>query len=289
VSPVRDARRDPPPDRFVTVAIAGDMWRVRAADAADLERSDAARLLEGPGVREGAPGQGRSRLARLRVGSRDAVGKRALHGGLLGGLLGGHFLGSARVERTLDAAERLRSAGVPTAAVIAAGWRRTIGPLRAHALLTEAIAGGVSLQDSLLVPGLGRGRRRALLHAAGRSVRAMHAAGFRHADLNLANLVVAPAADGPFVHVVDLDGGRFEAPLGTRSAGRNLARLLRSWEKWVEPHVQGGLADLVAFLRGYSPVAAERRRLAEDLLRRRSGLWARRWLWDWRRATARRA
>jgi len=216
----------------------------------------------------------------LAIGGRRAVGKRALHGGLFGRVLGGLYLGHGRVEAAMDAALRLRSAGVPTPEVIAAGWRQVTRPFFALALLTEEIA-GQSLHERLVACADRPHGRRMLLKAAGEAVRRMHDAGFVHADLNLANLVVEAGSGVPRVHIVDLDGGRFVPVPRERAALGNLRRLLRSWEKFIAPRTRADTRDLAAFLRGYTGDAGERRRLAAALVRYRSRLWARRIAWRW--------
>lgn len=267
---------------FGLSSIGDTVWMVRPGDAGDLERSGAPRLLEGDGVRASGQGRGRGVMTRMMVGGREAIGKRALHGGLLGPLLGAVYIGHGRIDAVAGAALRLRSAGVPTPDVIAAGWRPMTGPFCALALLTELVPGATSLHEWLRASSPTPGRRRLLLRAAGETVRGMHRAGFRHADLNLANLLVEGGAGWPRVQVIDLDGGRFTTGAPDRAATGNLRRLLRSWEKLIEPHLKGGLRDLVAFLRGYAADPEERRRLAGALLRYRSRLWARRLVWRWR-------
>jgi tRNA A-37 threonylcarbamoyl transferase component Bud32 len=266
-------------DEYRMATFGVTVWMVRPGDAGDLERSGAPRILEGKGRRASGPGRGRGAMTRLTIAGREAIGKRALHGGLLGPLLGGVYLGHGRVEAVAHAALRLRAAGVATPDVIAAGWRPIVRPFYALALLTEMVPDAMSLQECLLASPPTPGRRRALLRAAGETVRAMHGAGFRHADLNLANLVVEGGPGSPRVHVIDLDGGRFATGTRDRAAAGNLCRLVRSWEKFIEPRVSGGLRDLVAFLRGYTADPARRRRLAEALIRHRARLWARRVAW----------
>jgi len=205
------------------------------------------------------------------LAGRAAYAKRGLHGGLARRALGGLFWRDRRVLRALEAAGRLRAAGVATPDVLAAGCRMVFGSLWAYVLVTEAIPGGASLQTLLAGQPLPR-RRRRLARGAGRSVRALHDAGFVHADLNLANLVAADAgermsaADASEVHVIDLDGGRFSGEVGLGARRRNLLRLLRSYEKWIAPDSPLDRRDAFAFLRAYSgDDEALFRRLLHDL------------------------
>jgi len=277
-----DATGRPVIDDYGVARVGVTVWTVRPGDAGDLERSGAPLLLEGGGRRATVMGGGRGVMTRLTIGGREAIGKRALHGGLLGFLLGGVYLGHGRVEAVARAAQQLRSAGVPTPDVIAAGWRPLAGPFCAMALVTQLVPGAKNLQEALLGSLPPPARRRLLLRAAGETVRAMHDAGFRHADLNLANLIVEAGSAKTSVQVIDLDGGWFATGVGDRAATGNLCRLLRSWEKVIGPSVKGGLRELAAFLRGYSADRAERRQLARILIRYRSRLWARRLAWRWR-------
>ncbi len=238
------------------------------------------------------PEVGRGGIRHLRIGSRAAVGKRLLHGGVLAGVTRGFFLGAGRVEEVVTISARLRSAGVPTPEVIAAGWRPAAGPFGALALVTAAIEGGRNLLQLLPATRAGSLQRRLLLRAAGQTVARLEAAGFAHADLNLANLVATLEGEGARVAVVDLEGGRFVeaagSPGATSGAGASagLRRLMRSWEKWVEPKAPGSLRDLAAFMTGYSADRRARRRAARDLLRYRDGLGARRMRWRLVRASA---
>jgi tRNA A-37 threonylcarbamoyl transferase component Bud32 len=223
---------------------------------------------------------GRSGLQALRVGGMAAIGKRARHGGAAR-FLGGLYLGRQRAVRPLVCALRLRESGVFTPSVLAAGWRRVLGPLHAHALITELIPGGVNLQAAM-GSGTGATERRVVLTAAGAAVRKMHDAGFLHADLNLANLVLERTSDGLRAHIIDLDRGRFEETLTSAQRRATLERLLRSWEKWRPGGKPLGLRDALAFLRGYSVGdKIARHELFHELRRFRARLGPRRVLWRW--------
>lgn len=240
---------DGPPSGYVMVSLNKATWITRSDCARSLSASGAWRLLEGPAPRAGASGEGRAGSTALQFGGVAAVAKRARHGGAAGAL-GGLYLGCRRIVDTLISAVRLREAGVPTPNVLAAGWRRVLGPLHAHALVTETVPGGVNLQTAL-ASRMNSLERRAALRASGRAVRAMHDAGFLHADLNLANLVLERTSAGSRAHIVDLDRGTFAAVLTTAQRRSNLDRLLRSWEKWRPGGMLPGRRDAVAFMQGY--------------------------------------
>jgi len=274
------------PPGYVTSETAAGTWIVRSdvAGALPVEALDA--LLRGGLKPAAAPGRGRGDIVRLDFAGRYGIGKRARHGGLLGRLLGGSYWGTGRALRPIALARRLRRAGVPTPDVLAAGWRRVAGPLHAHALVTEAVPGAVNLQEALLDARPGA-KLQALCRASAEAVRAMHDAGFVHADLNLSNLVLEDVAGSLRAHVVDLDRGRFVSVLSDGDRLRNLSRLLRSHEKWVAGTAPLRPRDVVAFLERY---CRGDRALIRDLLgrlaRHRSRLWLRRMAWRRRRSNA---
>jgi tRNA A-37 threonylcarbamoyl transferase component Bud32 len=235
---------------FDLVETPGRVWLVRPGLKAALAGSPAAALLEGPPPTAGAPGTGRGGATSLQLQGHPAFAKRALHGGLRRFLFADLFWGDGRGRRTVGAAGRLQSAHVRTPSILAAGWRQVLGPFCVHVLVTEAIPGAVNLHAMLA--GLPRSpQRRAILGAAGRAVARMHAVGFVHADLNLANLVLESADPEAGVLVVDLDGGVFHSRIRFAQRRANLRRLLRSYEKWLAPAQALGAADAMAFLRGY--------------------------------------
>ena len=239
-----------PAEGFDLIETPGRVWLVRPGLAEALAASPAAALLEGPPPAAGAPGTGRGGATSLALLGRPAFAKRALHGGLRRFLFADLFWGTGRGRRTVMAAGRLQAAKVRTPSILAAGWREALGPWRAHVLVTEAIPGAVNLQT--LLAGLPRSQvRRAVLGAAGRAVARMHAAGFVHSDLNLANLVLESADPEAGVFVVDLDGGAFFPQVGFAQRRANLRRLLRSYEKWLAPAQALRTVDAMAFLHGY--------------------------------------
>jgi hypothetical protein len=269
---------DEAPAGYVRVSIDRTTWMTRSDCAQVLAASGAGRLLEGRTSRASAPGQGRAGSVALRVGGLAAVAKRAQHGGAAR-VLGGLYLGCRRVVGTLMSAVRLREAGVSTPSVLAAGWRRVLGPLHAQALVTEMVPGGINLQTAL-ASRMDTLERRAVLGASGRAVKAMHDAGFHHADLNLANLVLERTPAGSKAHIVDLDRGTFEDPLTAARRRSNLERLLRSWEKWRPGGMPPGPRDALAFLRAYCEGdRAAMRGYFDDLRRARGRSGLRRLAW----------
>lgn len=184
-------------------------------------------------------GGGRGALGLVRPGlpgGSALVVKGYRHGGLLGGLLASRYLSPRRALRAVEASDAARRGGVPAPLVVAAAAERAF-PVgcRLYEVALE-IPGAEPLDRALALggpagPRLPRGarsRRRLLVEACARSVRALHDAGIDHRDLNLANLLAAPGPGGPSVHVVDFDAARAGAPLPPRRRLRALRRLYRS-------------------------------------------------------------
>jgi tRNA A-37 threonylcarbamoyl transferase component Bud32 len=259
----------------------GGSWQVRADCLAGMAGVPTRDLLSGRRDRDvGGSGSGRGGITRFDLAGRHAVGKRSLRGGLFGPMLGGLFWGTERALRPIGLARSLRQDGVLTPEVLAAGSRRLLGPLHAHALITEAIPGGLNLLEALRRQPSGTDP--GLLNAAAGTIRSMHEAGFLHADLNLANLVVEHGPSGLRVHIIDLDRGRLVSPMTPALRARNLARLLRSYEKWMAHDRPLDRGEAIGFLRGYcGSDEILLQYLLERLRRYRSGLNPRRLLWRW--------
>lgn len=173
-----------------------------------------------------------------------------MHGGLAGRLLGGLYLGPARLLGQIEAARRLDQAGIPTPEILAVGWRRVLLAFSAQAIVTRAIPGAENLYEVARQEAPWR-RRRAILERSADLVRAMHDAGFLHADLNVTNLVLGEGPDGDRIHVVDLEKGRFRTPLPMSDRAANLGRLVRSYEKWIPDLRRLGAREEILFLRRY--------------------------------------
>ncbi|MFQ5878111.1 MAG: lipopolysaccharide kinase InaA family protein [Acidobacteriota bacterium] len=259
-------------------------WLARNDCAEAIQKGEADLLFAGAARREPAAGGGRGGLVRLRLAGQEAVGKRALHGGLLGRILGGLYLGAGRAVAQLVAAERLERAGVPTPAVLAVGWRRAFGPFHQHAVVTRRVHRSQNLYEAALEDAPWR-RRRISLEKSASLVRSMHDAGFLHADLNVSNILLGEGPDGDRVHIVDLDRGRFVRRAGPGARFRNLARLLRSYEKWIAGRFRLTAREELLFLRSYcGPDRSLLRRLQRRLQRYRGRLRLRRILWGGARA-----
>jgi 3-deoxy-D-manno-octulosonic acid kinase len=120
-----------------------------------------------------------------------------------------------------DLLRKLRAAGLPVPAPIAACYRRQ--DLRYQAsIIVERIAGARSFVDAIREAGAG-----APWAAVGTAVGRCHRHRVHHADLNANNILLAPDQT---VHLIDWDKGRIEVSAG-RWRRRVLDRLQRSLRK----------------------------------------------------------
>lgn len=196
-----------------------------------------------------ALGGGRAPAASVRWPNdgREIVVRRLRHGGVLGGLLRGAFLGPARVCRELAVTAELQRSGAPVPAPAFALARRLAGPLWECAIATER-AEDVGLARVLAAGDAARTRR--AVSAVARALRRFHDAGGRHADLNVANLLLAPSGDDFAALVIDLDRARIAAPVPPSRRMRELARLYRSLVKR-GLQTRLGAGDRAAFFAAY--------------------------------------
>lgn len=221
---------------------------------------DEGALLQLPERIRHAPGRASRRRGRITTWRwqpswHDGPGLRVreyVHGGVLGRLFGGFFLGSRRMRNELSLHISAHQAGVPTSEPVALRIERVRGPLvRAH-YVSEEIPGALDLlalcrEHNRPFPA----RRRALAHAVAECIARMHDAGILHADLNLRNLLISKNADRPRCSVIDFDKGVFrgELTLGQRMA--NLLRLERSVLKWAAARHAISALDRLRMLRSY--------------------------------------
>lgn len=248
-----------------------------------------ARLVQ---TQPGVPERGRAQRDRLPStlpaphGGMPVAVRTFQHGGMLWNLAPlavRRLYGSpARVLEELALYARARARGVPTLDPLGAVLHRR-GPRRWQlALVTRWLEGSEDLRAPF-GPETSPAERCAVWSAVGRSVAALHEAGFEHADLHVGNLLSHRNGAGAFtVTVIDLDRCRDHGrPLSPARRSANLLRLYRSIVKRHARHAPRQCnAELRAFLRAYAgPDAALRRELVRAL--RRYGPWlrARRLLW----------
>jgi hypothetical protein len=96
------------------------------------------------------------------------------------------------------------------------------------------------------------------LDAAATLVAALSAAGARHHDLNVKNVLIeAPASDRPVAYVLDVDRVQFSSAGDPAALEGNLARFLRSARKWRDRYgAQIGEEELTVFERAVRERAA---------------------------------
>lgn len=160
------------------------------------------------------------------------VVRRNRHGGMLRRLTGDRFLPPTRAPYELTVARTLAERGVPTPEIVAYATYPAGPLLRRADVASREVPRARDLAVSLLaLPD--RAGKQALLEATATLLAQLAAAGAHHADLNLKNVLLVPAADGAYTAwVLDVDRVTFDAPHGARVAARNHARLARSAEKW---------------------------------------------------------
>ncbi|HVE77788.1 MAG TPA: lipopolysaccharide kinase InaA family protein [Gemmatimonadaceae bacterium] len=158
------------------------------------------------------------------------VVRHSRHGGLLAPLTGDLFIAPTRAPRELAASIRLAAAGVPTPA-IAAYVVYPVIPGLARADVATLALDGEDLAARLARPD--RGQREAAWRATHALLARLAAAGARHSDLNMKNVLVVDAPGGGVeALVLDVDVVVFGVPGDPAVARANARRLLRSARKW---------------------------------------------------------
>jgi hypothetical protein len=224
-----------PPDGFVRLA-AG---RCVAVARAEHEHDARAMLAEGTlyeaatrdlGARTLA-GRGAAYAIALPVSGTHAVVRHNRHGGLLAPITRDLFLPPTRAPHELYVSLRLAELGVRTPAVLIYGMQ-TVGILFRRAdLVTREVPHARDLA-SYMMPDVPDDARAAAWHATRALVRALNAAGARHHDLNVKNVLLAAGPSGLEAWVLDVDRVVFGQANAASVRVGNAARLLRSARKW---------------------------------------------------------
>lgn len=222
--------------RCVAVALAAhaDDARAMLAEGSLYEaaaRDLAARPLHGRGV---------AYAIALPVTGTRAVVRHNRHGGLLAPLTRDLFLPPTRAPRELAIALRLRELGVPTPDVLMYGTSPAPLGFRRADVVTREIEGGRDL-SAFMMPETANDARAAAWEATRALVLTMNAAGVRHHDLNVKNVLLAPRETGLVACLLDVDRVTFGAAGSVELARANVARLLRSARKWRDE--RGALFD----------------------------------------------
>lgn len=190
---------------------------------ATAARDPAARPLAGRGVAYA--------ISLPRTGVR-AVVRHNRHGGLFAPLTRDVFLAPTRAPYELDVSLRLTERGVRTPRVLMYAVERVVALFRRADVVTREVVHGRDLA-SYMMPGERRGARAEAWSATVALLRALGAAGARHHDLNVKNVLLAPAPGGPLeAWVLDVDRVAFGTPDSAEVRRGNAARLARSARKW---------------------------------------------------------
>lgn len=243
---MRRVARSAPPG-FDLEPLAGGVLLLRST----LRDSALARLLRSGRWEERVERlyEGRGSTGVLAAGGERFVVRGYRHGGLLRRLTGERYASPNRAFREAALYDELQRRGVPTLEAVAVVARRRFPFGFGLALLTREVAGARDLLAYLSAfPPLPEARE--ALRRAGETVRLLHEASFRHADLHPKNLLVT--ADS--VLVIDLDRGAFAPAFTQTLRRRNLARMLRYFRRVEERSERAlvGTTDLVRFLRAYA-------------------------------------
>jgi 3-deoxy-D-manno-octulosonic acid kinase len=162
-------------------------------------------------------------------GGPAVVVRHARHGGFFAPLTGDRFLWPGRAPWELEASERLRSAGVPTPAVVAyALYPAGPGFCRCDVATARLPDGG---DLPALWADADAASRDAMLTATAALVRALGLVNAHHEDLNAKNVYLVREGQGWRAYALDVDRVRFLPPGDGRAAELNLARLERSLRK----------------------------------------------------------
>jgi hypothetical protein len=176
-------------------------------------------------------GRGIAYSIALPVSGTRVVVRHNRHGGMLASLTRDLFLPPTRAPLELAISLRLRKLGVPTPEVLMYGTAPAPFPFQRADVVTRQIADARDLSEYLRADTPEPARRAAW--AATRSlVETMNAAGVRHHDLNVKNVLLAESANGLTAYLLDVDRVTFGPPRSVEVAAANAARLMRSARKW---------------------------------------------------------
>jgi Lipopolysaccharide kinase (Kdo/WaaP) family len=183
-----------------------------------------------PGARQ-LVGRGIAFAVPLPDDAARVVVRRSRHGGVLAPITGERFLGATRAPRELEVALRLTRLGVPTPEIVAFATYPAGPAVRRADVLTREVEGSVDLASALA--DADERAKRALLAAVAKLMASLAAAGARHPDLNIKNVLVARDANGePEALLLDVDRVWFDTPGSPRVNEANLRRFDRSARKW---------------------------------------------------------
>ncbi|MEP6618960.1 MAG: lipopolysaccharide kinase InaA family protein [bacterium] len=194
-------------------------------------RSLSARPLQGRGI---------AYAIALPMSKERVVVRHNQHGGLLAGLTRDLFLPPSRAPYELSVSLRLADAGVRTPDVLMYGVEPVAGMFCRSDVVTREVLSSRDLSSYMHRDEPVTSRADAWT-AARTLVDDLTAAGARHRDLNVKNVLLAPAGSGMVAYVLDVDRVTFGAHDSAEVRTGNVERLLRSARKW--RHERGAVLD----------------------------------------------
>ena len=180
-------------------------------------------------------GRGIAYAIALPVSGTRVVVRHNRHGGLLASLTRDFFLTPTRAPYELAVSLRLAKLGVRTPDVLMYGVHQVAPLIRRSDVVTREITDGRDL-STYMMPAVPDSERAAAWAAARELVLSLNAAGARHQDLNVKNILIAPSASGLEAWVLDVDRVDFGEAESAAVREGNAARLLRSARKWRDVH-----------------------------------------------------
>ena len=228
---------DAPPAGYVRVTAGRCGAVVRAGHEADAR----ALLAEGTPYEAAArdlgarplAGRGVAYLIALPVSGTHAVVRHNRHGGLFARVTRDLFLPPTRAPFELRTSLRLIAAGIPTPPVLMYAVEARWPLVRRADVVTLAVEEARDLSTFMLA-GESAATRAYAWAAVRNLVERMDAAGVRHRDLNVKNILLARVAGALEPWLLDVDRVEFTTPARARAGNR--ARLLRSARKWRDRH-----------------------------------------------------
>ena len=164
------------------------------------------------------------------TGSRVVV-RHNRHGGLFASVTKDYFFPPTRAPYELAVALKLAVLGVRTPQVLMYGIESVRVVLRKSDVMTLEVTGGRDLA-SYLMPGEVPTLRAEAWRATRALVRSLNAAGARHRDLNVKNVLLTDGDGGLVAWVLDVDRVRFGQAQAASVRVGNATRLLQSARKW---------------------------------------------------------
>lgn len=169
-----------------------------------------------------------------------AVVRHNRHGGLFAPLTRDLFLPPTRAPLELETSLRLAGLGIATPEVLMYGveW---VGPFLCRSdVVTREVEESRDL-SAMLAPSESEAKRGAAWMAAAALLRSLRAAGVRHHDLNVKNILLSGEGSAMTATMLDVDRVTFHAPNDPAVHRRNVARLVRSAIKWRDDY--GAVVD----------------------------------------------